>query len=506
MSSECLYFDPQSGFELDYSSFEASVSFASPDCQEKTHRALSDLHRIEAGETVNYTEGRAVDHYNLRHVAELVAGKSLEKSLAMWEHVVRTIDSLHWSQRFDSVIFNGIGGSYLGPLMMLVAMRKLHPKFRFLANTDPESFQAVIGSAPDPHRILMVHMSKSGSTAETKGNLEAFLAVAPGENNIAITIDGSFLHKLAMERGFAAIFPMNVETGGRTSVWSAIGAVPCAFAGVDFGQFLRGASHMDELTRCSSAENNPALILSLCIDSVRPRKNMIYLCYHDALSEYAHYLQQLYMESLGKEHPSPQGQTVFGGVGTGEQHAFMQQVQKGVHDAFVRFLHVRGRQHDFPNEKAGSMGRQLLSFVRGTQNALQQNGRQFLSESIARCDEFNLGMCIALEERVVSFLAAFWKINAYDQPGVEDGKKAADQMNALSKAIEQAIRSSGTSGQEGTAGELFPTSANKLFADTRGVEMILEDIAANAKLCYSLGGKAVQRTGLHSFRIVQSAS
>ena len=156
-----------------------------------------------------------------------------------------------------------------------------------------------------------------------------------GQHNIAITTPGSKFDQYAQHNKFMNIFHMNNETGGRVSVCSAIGMVPCAFARLDFDQFLRGQSHMDDLNRRKDAFQNPALLISVAIDNLtkeQGRKNMIVLGYSDSLKEFAHYLQQLYMESLGKEFsedgsPNPEGQTVFGGVGTGEQHAFMQQVQ-----------------------------------------------------------------------------------------------------------------------------------------------------------------------------------
>ena len=85
------------------------------------------------------------------------------------------------------------------------------------------------------------------------------------------------------------------------------------------------------------------------------------------------------------------------------------------------------------------MGRQLLAFVKGTEDALLKNGKPFISSTFEKCDMFNLGMMVALEERIVSLLAAFRKVNAYDQPGVQDGKLAAGDMNTVSKGIEQAL-------------------------------------------------------------------
>ena len=467
---ESLYFgghvfhDPHSGFTLDMSGF-ADMSSAEAEYKEKCAVAMSILADIESGKIVNTSEKRAVDHYNHRKPEELLSrtdcpAKSLSKSLEMWDDVRRRISAYFSSHpTIHDVIFNGIGGSFLGPLMMYVACGdpKQLPRLHFVANTDPESFSAVV-----MHRVesiggtLMVHMSKSGSTAETKGNMLAYIALleksgitSVGEHNMAITTRGSQLEDFARKRGFAEIFPMCQETGGRTSVVSAIGMVPCACAGIDFGGFLRGMSDMDVMTRRAEMRQNPAMMVAIGIERLKPRKNMIVLGYSDALREFAHYLQQLYMESLGKEFDADDrvvlhdGQTVFGGVGTGEQHAFMQQVQKGLEDCFVRFVSFRRRRADFafpPSASgAGSMGRQLLGFLRGTQQALHENKRAYMAQTVEQCDMYNLGLLIALEERIVTFLAAFRHINAYDQPGVQDGKLAADGMNKLGNAMCQYI-------------------------------------------------------------------
>lgn len=129
----------------------------------------------------------------------------------------------------------------------------------------------------------------------------------------------------------------------------------------------------------------------------------------------------------------------------------MQQVQKGIPDNFVRFIYFLKRKHDFKNEAAGSMGRQLLAFVKGTENALLHNEKPFISSTFEECNMFNMGMMIALEENIVGILAAFRHINAYDQPGVQDGKLAANQMNAVSKEIEAFIESKKDWNWEGTA-------------------------------------------------------
>mmetsp|Transcript_2397 Transcript_2397/g.3483 ORF Transcript_2397/g.3483 Transcript_2397/m.3483 type:complete len:566 (-) Transcript_2397:27-1724(-) len=518
-----IFFDDQTSFKLTFSCFE-SISGKSFDELLKSQKsrirmALQEIEDIESGKIVNKTthekesENRAVDHYNLRMKEEKVKGKCLNESIKLWNQINKELEAIRNGsatnddgQKYRDIIFNGIGGSYLGPLMLLIAMRgenyNVYPRqenenehrlrFHFVANTDSDSFAKVLERV-DLFETIMVNMSKSGGTAETKGNMEAFMEqlenekLKVGSHMIAITTKGSKLDSIAQENGYLHTYYMNTETGGRTSVGTAIGMVPCALAGIDFEQFLLGESRMDEMTRRGNPRENPAMIIALAIQaeyeqSGSNHKNMIVLGYSDFLKEFAHYLQQLYMESLGKAYDREcrslqEGQTVFGGVGTGEQHAFMQQVQKGLNDCFVRFVSFLKRENDFQNEKAGSMGRQLLAFVKGTEDALMFNKKPFLSLEYLQRDMFNMGMMVALEERIVSILASFRQVNAYDQPGVQDGKESASTMNAISLTIENCIArlKDNLTGDVNDIRNHFSLSSSSLFF----VDAVLSDISAN---------------------------
>jgi glucose-6-phosphate isomerase len=498
------FFDEQTGFLLNFAgvagfNLEAAVN----QYKAQIGNSLHFMKRIEAQETVNVSEGRKVDHFNLR------LGEGLDKSVQQWKIIKKDVEQiLSGSVRNDSgqsytdVIVNGIGGSYLGPLMVLIAKQgndfnvgnKLPVKIHFVSNTDPESFDILINKL-DLARTIMINISKSGSTAETAGNLEVFNAMLKakglpqGKHNMTVTTPGSPFDKYSQENHFLHIYSMNTETGGRTSVGSAVGMVPAAFGGLDFEQFLKGEAYMDELTRRDNVLENPAMIIALAIHDAIQRlghQNQIVLGYSDSLKETAHYFQQLFMESLGKNMDledkkavEPTGLTIFGGVGTGEQHAFMQQVQKGIRDAFVHFISFRKRSKDFGNKKAGSMGRQMLAFVEGTQQALRSNEREYLSLVFERQNEFNMGMLVALEERVVVFLAGFWGINPFDQPGVQDGKLSADNHNKLALEVEAKLAHTDTF--QGNA-RAFAAYMGINPEEAPRIEAILNDIEANYRI------------------------
>lgn len=454
----------------------------------KVAKALELFKKMENGEIVNHTEvkaeseDRAVDHYNHRLAKELVKGKSLDHTLKYWEEIKAFATKVlngdiktKAGKKYENIIFNGIGGSYLGPLMLIIAKygmdfnttSKLPMKIYFISNTDSDMFHQITSNI-NIETSIMVHLSKSGTTSETAGNTQTWTellqkkGLVVGEHSGCVTIRGSKLANIAKDNNYIGQWYMEEETGGRTSVCSAIGMVPAAFAKFDFAAFIKGMGEMDELTRKDG--DNPAALLASCIDYTNNKagfgyKNMIVLCYCEFMREYAHYLQQLYMESLGKNYKVDGtevhvGQSVFGGVGTGEQHSFMQQVQKGLGDCFVRMITFEKRQFDYVNEQAGSMGRQLLAFFEGTQKALIKNKRPFVVSTLPERNEHAFGMMIALEERVVSFLASFFEINAYDQPGVQDGKLAASDVNKTSKAIVDALAKI-SSPVEGCVGGVF---------------------------------------------------
>lgn len=552
-SQEAGYFfqDGEDGFRLNLAGF---FSFQGGQTARRLdsfwQSAQRDLAALEKGEIVNKTahptesENRAVDHFNLRlprdqSPPEMVeAGKTLEDSLEKWEKNKADLRSfLSARPEIKNIVFNGIGGSYLGPYLTLVFARGEHfnlnpgnrPRIFFLANTDPDSFGRLFAETCALKETLMVHISKSGSTAETRGNLEAFQELLAGANlpagphNAAVTTPGSAFDEYAREKEFAHTWYMNEETGGRTSVGSAVGMVPAAVAGLDFAEFLRGQSHMDSLTRREDWRQNPAALITMAIYQLLQThgpRNMILLGYSDSLKEYAHYCQQLYMESLGKNYTRENqkvraGLTTFGGVGTGEQHAFMQQVQKGIQDCFVRFYSFRARRHDYSNPAGGvSMGNLLTGFRAGTQAALLQNNVDFLDLELPEATLFHLGQMIALEERVVQFLASFFDINAFDQPGVQDGKLAQKRHGQLrAQLIEALTAKKAPLPLEGPALEIC-RRLNLAENDLLLLETLLSDWEANQDNLVSWGelsregGLAIQAVtggdGRTQYRIFQN--
>jgi glucose-6-phosphate isomerase len=243
--------------------------------------------------------------------------------------------------------------------------------------------------------------------------------------------------------------------GGRTSVTSVVGLLPLALQGVDIDAFLEGAAAMDRQTR--QAENNPALLLaqswyalapgSLTGESAR-RRAMVMIPYRDRLSLLSQYLQQLIMESLGKEldlqgRPVYQGLTVFGNKGSTDQHAYVQQLRDGADDCFATLIGVQEDGYLGEEVEVGiDSGDYLQGFLLGTWKALSVRHPVVLM-TLSTVDAFRMGALIALFERTVGLYATRIGINAYHQPGVEAGKKAAAALLSQKAVLVGALTEAG---------------------------------------------------------------
>jgi glucose-6-phosphate isomerase len=264
---------------------------------------------------------------------------------------------------------------------------------------------------------------------------------------VAITLEGSALDRQA--RDWLARFPMFDWVGGRFSITSAVGLLPAALQGIDVHELLAGAREMDTATRVPEVAGNPAALLAAAWYTAgkgRGAKDMVVLPYKDSLLLFSRYLQQLVMESLGKgrdlaDRAVEQGIAVYGNKGSTDQHAYVQQLREGVANFFVTFIEAledrAGASIDV--EPGITSGDYLNGLLYGTREALYANGRGSITITIPSVDARRLGALIALYERAVGFYASLVNINAYHQPGVEAGKKAASSRLALQARVVEAL-------------------------------------------------------------------
>jgi len=326
----------------------------------------------------------------------------------------------------------------------------------FLDNTDPDGFERLFERlGPDMARTLVISISKSGTTPETRnGTTELRRAMEAGGLSfpgraVAITGADSVLDRQARAEGWLARFPMWDWVGGPTSQMCAVGLLPAALEGIDVDALLGGAAAMDELTRVHDLRSNPAALLAACwhhaTDGVG-RRDMVILPYKDRLELLARYLQQLIMESLGKEKDLQgrtvnQGISVYGNKGSTDQHAFVQQLRDGVANFFVTFVEVlRDRERsDVEVEPGVTSGDYLGGFLQGTRRALRENGRGSITITLPELSARHVGALIALYERAVGLYASLVGINAYHQPGVEAGKRAAGELLELQGRLSETL-------------------------------------------------------------------
>jgi glucose-6-phosphate isomerase len=445
------------GFTLDWS--RAGVGRSTIDAfGPKLQAAFAAMQALEAGAIANPDENRRVGHYWLRTpdlAPEAELRTEIESTVA---RVVELAARVHAGTlappcggTFRHVVVIGIGGSALGPQLLIDALCKpansplaLH----FADNTDPEGFDRLLGRlGGDLARTLAIVISKSGGTKETRNGMLEFehayrrAGLEFGRHAVAVTQEGSELDRYALAHAFLDRLPMWDWVGGRTSVTSAVGLLPAALGGVDVGALLAGAAEMDRATRSDDVFANPAALLACiwyALGDGNGRRAMVMLPYKDSLQLSSRYLQQLVMESLGKREDREgnvvsQGLAVYGNKGSTDQHAYVQQLLDGPDDFFATFVEIlKDRDGESIEVEPGTTsGDYLSAFLQGTRRALESRGKASLTLTFEAADARTLGAFIALYERAVGLYAELIGVNAYHQPAVESGKRAAAEVLVL---------------------------------------------------------------------------
>ncbi len=477
---DSLYYDKESKLMLEYGGMGMDDKYIEK-MQPKVADALSHMEALEGGAIANPDENRMVGHYWLRNPKlspsteikdEIESAKARVYEFA---EKIRTGKILsEGKEKFEYALIAGIGGSSLGPAFIYDALHEAGKGLRllFLDNTDPagmdRSFSAVAEAAD---RTLLIVISKSGGTIETRNAMEEARSFYTGKgldfakHTVCVTGAGSKLEGIAKSEGWLDIFPMWDFVGGRTSVMSAVGLLPLSLAGIDTEALLRGAADCDALGRNKEFRENPAAVLALAWHKAsggEGGESMVVLPYRDSLNLFAKYLQQLIMESLGKEldldgKKVNQGLAVFGNKGSSDQHSYVQQLVGGPFNVFVTFVQVlKDREGKSPEVgEESTSGDYLNAFMLGTKRALEDHGKHTVTITVPNDTAYYVGMLIALYERAVGIYAKMINVNAYHQPAVEFGKKAAGgfiELKNVAKAYLAANR-----GKEFTAGELAST-------------------------------------------------
>ncbi|MDD7910385.1 glucose-6-phosphate isomerase [Pseudovibrio exalbescens] len=456
-----------------------------------------------SGEKINTTENRAVLHTALRNQSDrqiMVDGKDVMPDVSdvlvrMGEFAegIRSGEiSAANGNPFTDIVNIGIGGSDLGPVMATLALAPYHdgPRTHFVSNVDGAHIHDTL-KVLDPATTLVIVASKTFTTIETMTNAATarkWLVEACGEEAVAhqfaavsTALDKVSAFGIDEER----VFGFWDWVGGRYSIWSAIGLPLMIAIGPDaFGEFLAGAHAMDEHFRTAPLENNLPVLMGLI--GIWHRNGLGYatraiLPYDQRLSRFPAYLQQLDMESNGKQVTkdgtavaTQTGPIVWGEPGTNGQHAFYQLIHQGTstipcefiaavnsHEPELQNHHnlllanclaqsealLRGRSLEAVQEKMKATGATAEQIEKLAPQKVFPGNRPSTTILYDQLTPFAFGRLIALYEHRVFVEGVIWNINSFDQWGVELGKELATQLlPMIEKPVEAADKDGSTLG------------------------------------------------------------
>lgn len=374
------------------------------------------------------------------------------------EDIILTAQKIR--KEFDYFVVLGIGGSALGPLAVAQALTHLHyndlpegklqgPKFYVEDNVDPERMAALL-DVIDIKKTMFNVVSKSGATSETMAQyliisdiLKQKLGKDANKNIIATTDEkkGNLI-KIAKQENLKTFYiPDGV--GGRFSELCPVGLLPAAVLGTDIKALLKGAADIDKICMEKDIYKNPALMsAALQYLAINKGNNIsVMMPYADSLKLMADWYCQLWGESLGKAE-NKKGEKVFTGqtpvkaLGVTDQHSQVQLYTEGPFDKVITFLAVEDYRsnvmitkgcEDIPD--VGFLGghtmNELINAERlATEYALQKNGRLNYTITLPEVSAHTIGQLLHMFSMQTAYCGALLEIDAFNQPGVEEGKNA----------------------------------------------------------------------------------
>jgi len=362
----------------------------------------------------------------------------------------------------DAFVVLGIGGSALGPLAVQQALNHPfynelprekcggNPKLYVVDNVDPERLVYLFQTI-DPTRCLFNVISKSGSTSETMSQfmiiqamLEGKLGKEAARKHIVCTTDpeSGNLIAIAKQEGYKTFY-IPSAVGGRFSELTPVGLLPAAFCGIDIEGLLEGAAQMDTMCQEDDISKNPAHMFAAlhCLGMAQGKNISVLMPYVDSLKLIADWYAQLWAESLGKKYDLDgktvhTGQTPVRALGATDQHSQVQLYAEGPYDKIVVMIGVDEYREtitipstytDMPS--LGFLGgvthNQLIKTMQSaTEYALTKAGRMNMTITLPKVTQQTVGQLLYFFEVATAFAGELLNINAFDQPGVEEGKNA----------------------------------------------------------------------------------
>ncbi|MCX8021383.1 MAG: hypothetical protein N2745_01240 [Syntrophorhabdaceae bacterium] len=352
------------------------------------------------------------------------------------------------SKGIKNLVLLGIGGSSLGTDAIFNALLKpLHnytetsrgekPRYFILDNIDPARINRTIDIVyPDRDKTLLIVISKSGETPETLSQFMIFKDIIDGggtgtERIILITDrERGILNEIAKKEGYRTLHVPD-GVGGRFSVLTPVGLFPSMVMGLDVEGILDGAQDMAIHIREKGPEENIAQLLAavLFIMDRNGKKIHVMMPYSERLSSFADWFRQLEGESLGKEGKGP---TPLKAIGVTDQHSQLQLYIDGPKDKLIIFLYGEDEDRAIPNafpyveslDYLAGRGLKELFYgeMLGTALSLTEAGTPNITIRTEKIKGYTLGALFYLFEMVITYLGYLYKINPFDQPGVELGK------------------------------------------------------------------------------------
>ena len=357
------------------------------------------------------------------------------------------LDAGEWLSGYEAIIDVGIGGSALGNLMLNQALLPMYfnegeraPKFYLADNPDPEK-TAAIWERVRGKKTALIGVSKSGATAETMSQFLWFRSRLaenghkPDDDILVITDpEGGVFRSFAADVGTRSlVIPPSV--GGRYSVLSACGLVTAAALGADIRAILSGAGEMKRFLTGDNPEDNPAIHLAALhfLHSISGRPMTVLMPYSNRLETFSEWFAQLWAESVGKDGI---GSTPIRALGAIDQHSQVQLYTAGPDDKLYAIINVEERGCEIELPKVSDQSLLSLSYLSGqklggmlgmeaasTAAALVKAERPVVWIELAKLDGHTLGGLIFFFEYMTAAAGRLMRINPFDQPGVEQGKR-----------------------------------------------------------------------------------
>ena len=424
------------------------------------------LKGIYSGELKNIRPDMEKAHFNLNEKRKNGEVEWMDIIYGQEEEINEIIElASSVKQWADTFVVLGIGGSALGPAAVHHALKHPYynelpaekrggwPRFYVVDNVDPERLSGLLDII-DIRTTMFNCITKSGNTIETmsqfmiiKDILEKELGKQEAKKHIICTTDKTkgVLVKTAEKEGYKTFF-IPSKVGGRFSELSPVGLLPAACCGIDIKELIRGAVSMDKYMAENGVMENPAYMYAAlsCLALEKGRNISVIMPYADSLKLVADWYSQLWAESLGKKYDingkqKNIGQTPVRALGATDQHSQMQLFIEGPDDKIIVIIGLDKYKRKITIPVDSDV--EDLGFLRGaTHNnmisieqmsaeyALLKAGKVNMTITLPEVNEYYLGQLLYMFEVATAFAGELLNINAFDQPGVEEGKNAAYAM------------------------------------------------------------------------------